>query len=229
MSAIVAAPSTGTSSSPSVTGLPWCRARRVDVSRFTHSCASSRVTAPIGQAAHSGSQCVRHSEAFLTFVTASMPRARVTRACQSPTLISPRRGLRNSRALPALPARRPTCGRSFQAVRVGVAAAVRAADCGLPLARGQPADIAHLTDLGGEATAKDVKAAASRAGFADRTLDRARSRAGVTTGRTGFGKGAIYVWRLNEAWTPHARHARQDMSPGGHDAHGGGHGEHGSS
>jgi hypothetical protein len=202
-----------------------------------------------------------------------------------------------------------------------VAAAVRAADCGLPLARGQPADIAHwssarvalvaardpddessnvlsveksnlgridvpgltyrvdgaeiatdespaiagllvwtgetdrrvrdimadhdgerterheaakwltdyLTDLGGEATAKDVKAAASRAGFADRTLDRARSRAGVTTGRTGFGKGAIYVWRLNEAWTPHARHARQDMSPGGHDAHGGGHGEHGSS
>lgn len=83
--------------------------------------------------------------------------------------------------------------------------------------------IDYLTDLGGEAAAKDVKAAARAAGFADRTLDRARSRAGVTTGRTGFGRGAVYVWRLNEAWTPHARHGRQDTSPGGHDVHGGEH------
>jgi hypothetical protein len=83
--------------------------------------------------------------------------------------------------------------------------------------------IDYLTDLGGEASAKDVKAAARAAGFAERTLDRARSRAGVTTGRTGFGRGAVYVWRLNEAWTPHARHGRQGTSPGGHDVHGGEH------
>lgn len=85
--------------------------------------------------------------------------------------------------------------------------------------------IDYLTDAGGEAAAKDVKAAASTAGFAERTLDRARSRAGVTTGRSGFGKGAVYVWRLDEVWTPHARHARQDTSAGGHDAHGGEHGD----
>jgi hypothetical protein len=85
--------------------------------------------------------------------------------------------------------------------------------------------IDYLTDLGGEAAAKDVKAAARAAGFAERTLDRARSRAGVTTGRAGFGKGAVYVWRLDEAWTPHARHARQDTSAGGHDEHGGEHGD----
>ena len=85
--------------------------------------------------------------------------------------------------------------------------------------------IDYLTDLCGEAPAKDVKKAAVAAGFTERTLDRARSRAGVTTGRTGFGKGAVYVWRLDEACTPHARHARQDTSAGGHDAHGGEHGD----
>jgi hypothetical protein len=84
--------------------------------------------------------------------------------------------------------------------------------------------IDYLTDLGGEATAKDVKAAARAAGFAERTLDRARSRAGVTTGRTGFGKGAVYVWRLDESCTLHARHARQDTSDGVHDVHSGEHG-----
>jgi hypothetical protein len=83
--------------------------------------------------------------------------------------------------------------------------------------------IDYLTDLCGEAPAKDVKKAAAAAGFADRTLDRARSRAGVTTGRTGFGKGAVYVWRLDESCTPHARHARQDTSAGEHGIHGGEH------
>jgi RecA-family ATPase len=84
--------------------------------------------------------------------------------------------------------------------------------------------IDYLTDLCGEAPAKDVKKAAVAAGFTERTLDRARSRAGVTTGRTGFGKGAVYVWRLDESCTPHARHARQDTSAGVHDVHGGEHG-----
>jgi AAA domain-containing protein len=84
--------------------------------------------------------------------------------------------------------------------------------------------IDYLTDLCGEAPAKDVKKAAVAAGFTERTLDRTRSRAGVTTGRTGFGKGAVYVWRLDESCTPHARHARQDRSAGVHDVHGGEHG-----
>jgi hypothetical protein len=85
--------------------------------------------------------------------------------------------------------------------------------------------IDYLTDLGGEASAKDVKAAARAAGFAERALDRARQRAGVSTGRTGSGKAAVYVWRLDETWTPHARHARQDTSPGRHGTHGGEHDE----
>jgi hypothetical protein len=83
----------------------------------------------------------------------------------------------------------------------------------------------YLTELDGEASAKDVKAAGRAAGFAERTLDRARSRAGVTTGRSGFGRGAVYVWRLDAAWTPHTRHVRQDASAGEHGANGGEHGE----
>ena len=55
----------------------------------------------------------------------------------------------------------------------------------------------YLTESGGEAAAKDVKKAAHAAGFAERTLDRARKKAGVTTGRNGFGKGAVYVWRID--------------------------------
>ena len=92
--------------------------------------------------------------------------------------------------------------------------------------RDQAADwlTGYLTDSGSEAPAKEIKAAARAAGFADRTLDRARSRAGVSTGRSGFGRGAVYVWRLDSAWTPHARHVRQDSDPGEHDAHGGEHG-----
>ena len=85
----------------------------------------------------------------------------------------------------------------------------------------------YLTDSGGEAAAKDVKKAARGAGFAERTLDRARRRARVTTGRTGFGKGAVYVWRLDPSapCTPHARHGRQGPDPGDHGEHGGEHGE----
>jgi hypothetical protein len=83
----------------------------------------------------------------------------------------------------------------------------------------------YLTDQGGEAAAKDVKKAARADGIAERTLDRARSRAKVTTGRSGFGKGAVYVWRLDLSCTPHARHERQPPDPGKHGEHGGEHGE----
>ncbi len=72
----------------------------------------------------------------------------------------------------------------------------------------------YLTDCGGEAKSVDVKKAAHGAGFAERTLDRARKRAGVTTERNGFGKGAVYLWRLDPSCTRHARHARQ-LSDGG--------------
>ena len=57
VSAIVAAPITGTSSS-SVTALPLCRARRVTLRRLTHSWASSRVIADICQPAHWGSHAL---------------------------------------------------------------------------------------------------------------------------------------------------------------------------
>lgn len=79
----------------------------------------------------------------------------------------------------------------------------------------------YLADLGGEAPAKEVKAAARSAGFAERTLDRARNRAGVTTGRSGFGRGAVYVWRLDRACAPHVRHVRQDTDAGEHGIHDG--------
>jgi RecA-family ATPase len=87
--------------------------------------------------------------------------------------------------------------------------------------------VAYLTELGGEAEAKDVKRAARAAGFADRTVDRARKRAGVTTGRNGFGKGAVYVWRIDLSCTPHARHGRQGEIADDHGEHGGEHGEEG--
>jgi len=81
----------------------------------------------------------------------------------------------------------------------------------------------YLTDNGGEASAKDVKKAARADGIAERTLDRARTRAKVTTGRSGFGRGAVYVWRLDLSCTPHARHERQVPGAGEQGEHGGEH------
>lgn len=72
----------------------------------------------------------------------------------------------------------------------------------------------YLTDSGGEAPSVDIKKAGRKVGIAERTLDRAKATAGVTTARRGFGKGAVYVWQL--ACTPHARHARQDSEQGVH-------------
>jgi hypothetical protein len=75
---------------------------------------------------------------------------------------------------------------------------------------------------GGQLPAKEVKAAARAAGIAERTLDRAREKAGAKSKREGFGKDAVYWWRLSSA--PHARHARQDLGAGEHGGHGGEHG-----
>jgi AAA domain len=52
----------------------------------------------------------------------------------------------------------------------------------------------YLTDNGGEAKGGDIIRAARREGIAERTLRRARDRAGVTFGRAGFGSGS--VWRF---------------------------------
>jgi hypothetical protein len=57
-----------------------------------------------------------------------------------------------------------------------------------------------LTSKGGEAPRKDVLKAARAEGIADRTLTRARTKAGVTTTREGFAGGSL--WRIDPA---HAR------------------------
>lgn len=51
----------------------------------------------------------------------------------------------------------------------------------------------YLIDNGGEARAADVMRAARADGIAERTLKRARARAGVTSQRRGFGQGAVWV------------------------------------
>ncbi|WP_062207538.1 AAA family ATPase [Streptomyces sp. NBRC 109706] len=53
----------------------------------------------------------------------------------------------------------------------------------------------YLTEQGGEAPAGDIIKAAEKDGFAKRTLQRARSKVGVTSQKSGFGKG--WVWVLN--------------------------------
>src|SRR5258706_2717655 len=69
----------------------------------------------------------------------------------------------------------------------------------------------YLIDQGGEARAGDVLKAARADGIAERTLKRARVRAGVTSERRGFGQGA--VWVLDPSG-PHSGHSGQDSDPG---------------
>ncbi|MFJ8191105.1 AAA family ATPase [Streptomyces sp. NPDC096094] len=91
----------------------------------------------------------------------------------------------------------------------------------------------YLMDKGGEAPAKDVKAAAQADDISARTLQRAMSKAGVVSERAGFGKGA--VWRLTDLTTPtqsdgdsasapQSRHSRQASNPGANGANGGANG-----
>ena len=92
----VSAPISGTSASSPLTALPLCRARRVAWRRLTHSWASIRVIADIGQLAHWVSQWVAHRLACLALVAGSVARAAATLRYQSPTLMSPSRGSRKS-------------------------------------------------------------------------------------------------------------------------------------
>ncbi|MEV4164960.1 DUF397 domain-containing protein [Nonomuraea dietziae] len=93
MSRMVAGDRNGASWS-SLTGLPWCRTRRVALSFSTQACASMRVGAFIGQFSHAGAQCVRHSEAILSRVGISPPPVPNHRSYHAPTRISPDRGSR---------------------------------------------------------------------------------------------------------------------------------------
>lgn len=54
----------------------------------------------------------------------------------------------------------------------------------------------ELLDAEGEIDAGEAIVAARKAGIAERTLKRARSKLGAVTRRRGFGKGAVYVWTM---------------------------------
>lgn len=57
---------------------------------------------------------------------------------------------------------------------------------------------------GGRVAAKNVKAAARNAGIADRTLDRAKKRAGVETKREGYASEGVWYWSLPATMRPKA-------------------------
>jgi hypothetical protein len=69
----------------------------------------------------------------------------------------------------------------------------------------------YLEDAGGQAQRVDVVKAAKADGIAERTLDRARHRAGVSAQRAGFGLGAI--WRLAPV-PPQSSQSRQETDTG---------------
>lgn len=77
----------------------------------------------------------------------------------------------------------------------------------------------YLADQGGEARSQDVKKAARADGIAERTLHRARTRAGVSIERRGFGQGS--AWVLDPSFVPRSRHPRQDSGPGANGTDGG--------
>lgn len=64
--------------------------------------------------------------------------------------------------------------------------------------------VGFLLDLlqDGPIPAKKVKSAARDAGIAERTLDRAKKRAGVATHREGFGADGVWYWSLPATQTP---------------------------
>jgi predicted nucleic acid-binding Zn ribbon protein len=78
--------------------------------------------------------------------------------------------------------------------------------------------IGYLTDHGGEARAGDVFKAGRPNGHAERTLKRARKKAGVTSTAAGFGQGT--VWRLAPSG-PHPGHPGQGKGTGLHGPDGG--------
>jgi hypothetical protein len=76
----------------------------------------------------------------------------------------------------------------------------------------------YLIDNGGSAKASDALKAAKADGIAERTLKRARPRAGVSSKREGFGQGA--VWSLDPA-DSHSCHSGRSGHSGHAQTHGG--------
>jgi AAA domain len=75
--------------------------------------------------------------------------------------------------------------------------------------------IDFLENEGGSMPARDVKLAAREAGIPERTLDRVRQRAGVSTHRDGFGPGQGWTWSLRSRHdAPRSRHTRQPSECG---------------
>lgn len=77
-----------------------------------------------------------------------------------------------------------------------------------------------IEEAGGSIDAKEVKKLAKDAGFAERTIERSRARAGVQSERVGFGQGARYVWRMPATCSP----CSPNKFVGGHGVHDGEHG-----
>jgi hypothetical protein len=76
----------------------------------------------------------------------------------------------------------------------------------------------YLTEQGGAAPAGEILKAAKRDGIADRTLRRARQRAGVISQRHGFGGGS--VWSCDPS-RPQSGHSGQASCPGPDGTNGG--------
>ncbi|MDQ6617392.1 MAG: AAA family ATPase [Actinomycetota bacterium] len=84
----------------------------------------------------------------------------------------------------------------------------------------------YLAD--GRQRATDAKKAAKAAGIAERTLDRARHRAGVTSQREGFGPGSVCWWEIHTRQPDgHNRHTRQPSDSGDYGDCGPGRGDYG--
>ena len=69
----------------------------------------------------------------------------------------------------------------------------------------------HLADKGGQAAAGDVLNAAGRDGFARRTVQRARKRAGVRSSKDGMGSG--WLWSLEPEGATVSPEGAEDASP----------------
>jgi hypothetical protein len=78
-----------------------------------------------------------------------------------------------------------------------------------------------IKDAGGEMDRQEVMAAAKAAGFSERTIDRVRSDAGVTTQPSGFGASKRSTWRIAEnPIPPQSRQSRHSQKVGGHGGNG---------
>jgi AAA domain len=83
----------------------------------------------------------------------------------------------------------------------------------------------YLTQCGGQAPWSEIRKAARAEGIADRTLQRARPRAGVSSTREGFGSGT--VWQLDpDPQSRHSRHSRHAAGAGATGRDCGANGEH---